>query len=73
MASLFSLDMRSLKFLRELLRNELVQGKIVLFALIWWSIFTGLTAIVKSHGLMGLVRFLFGVGEGPMYPGNAVV
>ena len=48
-----------------------MQGRL-LFALIWWSVFTGLAAIVKSHGLLALVRFIFGVGEGPMYPGNAV-
>ena len=41
-------------------------------ALVWWSAFTILTGIVKNHGLMYTVRFLFGVGEAPMYPSNAV-
>ncbi|WP_460918226.1 MFS transporter, partial [Staphylococcus aureus] len=34
--------------------------------------FTILTFIIKNHCLIYLVRFLFGVGEAPMYPSNAV-
>ncbi|MEH7072298.1 MFS transporter, partial [Priestia megaterium] len=72
LASLFSLGYALTQIPAGIIAERIGARKIVLFALIWWSIFTGLTAIVKSHGLMGLVRFLFGVGEGPMYPGNAV-
>lgn len=46
--------------------------KMLTVALVWWSAFTILTGIVKNHGLMYTVRFLFGVGEAPMYPSNAV-
>ena len=28
--------------------------------------------MIKHHGLLYLVRFLFGIGEAPMYPSNAV-
>ena len=41
-------------------------------ALVWWSAFTILTGVVKNHGVLYAVRFLFGVGEAPMYPSNAV-
>ncbi|WP_342604401.1 MFS transporter [Peribacillus sp. FSL E2-0159] len=46
--------------------------KMITFALVWWSVFTGLTDVVKSHGLLYMVRFLFGIGEGPVFPANAV-
>jgi ACS family glucarate transporter-like MFS transporter len=72
LASLFSLGYALSQIPAGMLAEKFGARKIVFYALIWWSIFTGLTALVKSHGLMGLVRFLFGVGEGPMYPGNAV-
>lgn len=44
----------------------------ITIALVWWSAFTILTGMIKNHGLIYLVRFLFGVGEGIMYPSNAV-
>lgn len=44
----------------------------ITIALVWWSAFTILTGMIKNHGLIYLVRFLFGVGEAPMYPSNAV-
>lgn len=37
---------------------------VIVFALAWWSVFTGLTGLASSFGLLMLVRFLFGVGEG---------
>ena len=46
--------------------------KMLTFALVWWSAFTILTGVVKNHGLLYTMRFLFGIGEGPMYPSNAV-
>lgn len=42
-------------------------------ALVWWSAFTILTGVVKNHGMLYAVRFLFGIGEAPMYPSNAVL
>jgi ACS family glucarate transporter-like MFS transporter len=72
LASLFSLGYALMQIPSGLLAEKLGARKIVFYALVFWSFFTALTAMVKSHGLMGLVRFLFGMGEGPMYPGNAV-
>ncbi|MGG1368154.1 MFS transporter [Priestia megaterium] len=72
LASLFSLGYALSQIPAGIFAEKFGARRIVLYALIWWSVFTGLTALVKSHGLIGLVRFLFGVGEGPMYPGNAV-
>ncbi|QIZ05554.1 MFS transporter [Priestia megaterium] len=46
--------------------------KIVTIAVAWWSIFTALTAASANYVVMCIIRFLFGAGEGPMYPGNAV-
>lgn len=37
---------------------------VIAFALGWWSIFTGLTGVATSFGVLLAVRFLFGVGEG---------
>ena len=46
--------------------------KMITVALVWWSAFTILTGMIKHHGLLYFIRFLFGVGEAPMYPSNAV-
>lgn len=46
--------------------------KIIIIAVTWWSAFTALTAASTSYVVLCIVRFLFGVGEGPMYPANAV-
>ncbi|MGG0789490.1 MFS transporter [Peribacillus simplex] len=46
--------------------------KIIIIAITWWSAFTALTAASTSYVVLCIVRFLFGVGEGPMYPANAV-
>lgn len=36
----------------------------LVIALIWWSVFTGLTGLVSSVGALIAVRVLFGIGEG---------
>ncbi|NYF23647.1 MFS transporter [Sporosarcina sp. JAI121] len=72
LASLFSLGYALSQIPAGIIAERIGARKIVMIALIWWSVFTGLTAMVKSHGLLALVRFMFGVGEGPMYPGNVV-
>ncbi|MBM3784286.1 MAG: MFS transporter [Acidobacteria bacterium] len=37
-------------------------------AILWWSLFTALTAAAGAMGVFWLVRFLIGVGEGPALP-----
>ncbi|MDF2693671.1 MAG: hypothetical protein K0S65_2054 [Labilithrix sp.] len=37
---------------------------VIAFALGWWSLFTGLTGLATSFGVLIVVRFLFGIGEG---------
>ena len=67
LASVFSLGYALSQIPAGIIAERIGARKIVMIALIWWSVFTGLTAIVKSHGLLALVRFMFGVGgEGPM-------
>ena len=34
--------------------------KMITIALVWWSAFTILTGMIKHHGLLYFVRFLFG-------------
>jgi ACS family glucarate transporter-like MFS transporter len=70
--SLFSLGYALIQIPAGLLAEQLGARSIVTFALIWWSVFTMLTAAVSSYGMLAVVRTLFGFGEGPMYPGNAV-
>lgn len=72
LASFFSLGYALMQVPSGILAEKFGPKKMLTIALIWWSAFTILTGIVKNHGLMYLVRFLFGVGEAPMYPSNAV-
>ena len=37
-------------------------------AVTWWSLFTALTAIGNSLTSFAIIRFLFGLGEGPIFP-----
>ncbi|UXR76070.1 MULTISPECIES: MFS transporter [unclassified Staphylococcus] len=72
LASFFSLGYALMQVPSGLLAEKFGPKKMISVALIWWSAFTILTGLVKNHGLLYLVRFLFGVGEAPMYPSNAV-
>lgn len=47
--------------------------KAMTIAISWWSMFTILTATSSNFLTFGLVRALFGVGEGPLYPGGSVL
>lgn len=42
-------------------------------AVVWWSIFTGLTAVARSVGVLLGCRLLLGVGEAGAYPSCAKV
>jgi ACS family glucarate transporter-like MFS transporter len=39
-------------------------------AIIWWSIFTALTPLAWGFYSFMIIRFLFGAGEGPLFPNN---
>lgn len=47
--------------------------KAMTFAISWWSAFTLLTATSSGFLTFGITRALFGVGEGPLYPGGSVL
>jgi len=47
--------------------------RILLTAVIMWSIFTGLTAIAWSLTAMIVIRFLFGIGEGGFQPSSSKI
>jgi len=47
--------------------------RILLTAVIMWSIFTGLTAIAWSLTAMIMIRFLFGIGEGGFQPSSSKI
>lgn len=72
LASLFSLGYALAQIPGGILSEVFGPRKIVSIAMAWWSVFTALTAMVTSYGALGTVRFLFGVGEGPMYPASSV-
>ncbi|HHW9622465.1 TPA: MFS transporter [Staphylococcus aureus] len=72
LASFFSLGYALMQVPSGMLAEKFGPRKMITIALVWWSAFTILTGMIKNHGLIYLVRFLFGVGEAPMYPSNAV-
>ncbi|GAB6179222.1 MFS transporter [Desulfotomaculum defluvii] len=47
--------------------------KAMVLAISWWSTFTMLTAHATNFITFGIVRALFGIGEGPLYPGGSVL
>ena len=72
LASFFSLGYALMQVPSGMLAEKFGPRKMISIALLWWSAFTILTGMIKHHGLLYLVRFLFGIGEAPMYPSNAV-
>lgn len=72
LASFFSLGYAFMQVPSGMLSEKFGPRKMITIALVWWSAFTILTGMLKHHGLLYFVRFLFGVGEAPMYPSNAV-
>ncbi|PNZ66235.1 MFS transporter [Staphylococcus croceilyticus] len=72
LASFFSLGYALMQVPSGMLAEKFGPRKMITIALVWWSAFTIFTGMIKHHGLLFLVRFLFGVGEAPMYPSNAV-
>ncbi|WP_338471200.1 MFS transporter [Niallia sp. XMNu-256] len=51
-----------------LLADKFGAKKVLLTAVIVWSIFTGLTAVAWTLSMMVIIRFLFGIGEGGFQP-----
>jgi sugar phosphate permease len=47
-----------------LLADRFGPRRVILVALVWWSLFTALTGAVSDLNSMLVVRFLFGIGEG---------
>ncbi|MBQ5152166.1 MFS transporter [Macrococcoides caseolyticum] len=72
LASVFAAGYALMQVPAGIMAEKFGPKKMLTFALVWWSAFTILTGVVKNHGLLYTMRFLFGVGEGPMYPSNAV-
>ena len=72
LASFFSLGYALMQVPSGMLAEKFGPRKMITIALVWWSAFTIFTGMIKHHGLLYLVRFLFGIGEAPMYPSNAV-
>ncbi|TDM16345.1 MFS transporter [Macrococcoides canis] len=72
LASVFAAGYALMQVPSGIMAEKFGPKKMLTFALVWWSAFTILTGVVKNHGLLYTMRFLFGVGEGPMYPSNAV-
>lgn len=57
------------------LADRLGPRRVLTFGVIWWGVFTALTAaipsgVVQAVGLLFLVRFLLGAGEAVMYPAS---
>ena len=71
LASFFSLGYALMQVPSGMLAEKFGPRKMITIALVWWSAFTIFTGMIKHHGLLYLVRFLFGIGEAPMYPSNA--
>lgn len=72
LASFFSLGYALMQVPSGFLAEKFGPKRMLSIALVWWSAFTILTGVIKNHGVLFAARFLFGVGEAPMYPSNAV-
>lgn len=72
LGALFSLGYALAQIPGGMLAERFGSRLIVTLSLLLWSLFTVLTALTPRFIWLCVVRFLFGVGEAPTYPGNAV-
>ncbi|AJZ91098.1 MFS transporter [Cedecea neteri] len=72
LGALFSLGYALAQIPSGMLAERFGCRLIVTLSLLLWSLFTILTATTPRFIWLCIVRFLFGVGEAPTYPGNAV-
>ncbi|MBI5605629.1 MAG: MFS transporter [Deltaproteobacteria bacterium] len=66
--SAFLLGYALLQIPGGVLADKFGASKVIVIALILWSLFTGLTGIASSLTMLLVIRVLFGVGEG-LFPG----
>ena len=59
LASFFSLGYAFMQVPSGMLAEKFGPRKMITIALVWWSAFTILTGMIKHHGLLYFVRFLF--------------
>lgn len=50
------------------LGDKMGPRKVLMRIVVWWSVFTALTGIVRSYSALIAVRFLFGAGEAGCFP-----
>jgi len=71
--SAFFLDYAIMQIPGGWLADKFGAKRVLLMAVIMWSIFTGLTAIAWSLTAMIVIRFLFGIGEGGFQPSSSKI
>jgi MFS transporter, ACS family, glucarate transporter len=74
--SAFLIGYASLQIPAGLLARRVGPRRVLVFAAVWWGLFTALTALVPPHVrgaliLLALVRFGLGAGEATMYPATS--
>lgn len=68
--SIFFLGYAIMQIPGGLLADKFGSRKIVILSIFFLSLFTGLTGVVNSLGMMLVIRFLFGLGEGGFMPAS---
>ncbi|MCW2258276.1 ACS family glucarate transporter-like MFS transporter [Providencia alcalifaciens] len=72
LGALFSLGYALAQIPSGILAERFGSRRVVTISLYIWSAFTILTVVAPTYIWLCIVRFLFGVGEAPLYPSNAV-
>lgn len=72
LGALFSLGYALAQIPSGILAERFGSRLIATISLYVWSAFTILTVVAPTYIWLCIVRFLFGVGEAPLYPSNAV-
>lgn len=72
LGSVFSLGYAISQIPSGIIAERFGSRSVITVSLTIWSLFTVLTAVVPKYIYLCVVRFLFGVGEAPIFPGNAV-
>ena len=71
--SVFSLSYSVFEIPTGALGDRIGPRRVLTRIVLWWSVFTSLTASVSNYYLLLIVRFCFGAGEAGAYPNASVV
>ncbi len=69
--SVFAISYAAFEIPSGAMGDRIGPRKVLTRIVLWWSVFTSLTGVARSHAVLLATRFLFGAGEAGAYPNSS--